>query len=818
MSAAGQDIRVGCRMLVQRPGFAAAVIACLGLAIGGITAVFSVINGVTVRFMPYERVDRLVFLVSSGMFNGRVPAAAAQVYLDWKSQNRAFADMAAYQLHEPHAASGGWTQTQENLTDLQGLAVTPNFFSVLGMRTLLGRALMDSDQGQSVVVLSHHVWRDKLGGDPHVLGRSVLLGGQAREIVGIAAAGYRHFPSLSGISVNKRVDYWLPVSGESEKESRDCWNYAVLGRLKPGITLSQAQADMDRMLQAQRELYPDKTSEEGRMLVEPVPQMLAGSVRTMTFLTLGAAAFTLLIACANVINLLLVRSLRRKTEMAVRSALGSSRLRIVGQMICENLILVLLGGGLGILLAQGGTKALLALAPRSLPGIEEICLDARVLVATMASTFLIALIVGVVPGIVVSRMNLANALRGFGTRATSGAGERRTLRAIVVSEVVLSFVLVIGASLLIRSYWRLMQVELGFQSDRVLTLRLSGRNLSSRHDELLTRLQSLPGVEAVASSTGLPLSGEPSDSRPVNPVPADKPLESYPTAYIRTVSTDYLGVLGASLARGRTFAIHDNDKSNPVVVMNEALARKLWPGEDPIGRRVAFGHGTRVYYDGSGETLVEREVIGVVRDIRYSGPDQDPPLEVFIPFAQRTRKHHILSFAMRCHEYPVALTKAVRQEAQTLDGSFKVESLSTIEGLHSELTAPRRFLMAMLSVFAAVAFSLAAIGIYGVVAFTVSTRVHEMGIRIALGAHQADILRLVMRHGVSLTVTGVGLGLCGTVALQSILASQVFGISPLDPITIVVGVLVVVMVLLLACYFPARRAARIDPMVALRHE
>ena len=818
MTTIWQDIRVGYRMFARKPGFAVAVILCLGLGVGGVTAVFSVINGVTVRFLPYDRPDRLVFLTRSDKFGGGLPLGSAPYYLEWRRENRCFSDVAAYQRHEPHIRWSGWTQTQENLTDLHGLRVTPNFFSVLGMRTLLGRVLTDNDKGQAAVVLSYHVWCGKFGEDPEIIGHAVLLGGQAREVVGVAAPNYRFFPTFDGAGVNRRVDYWLPVSARFENEPRSSWNYGVVARLKPGITRAQAQTDMDRVTRGQHEQYGDDFPETLRMAVAPVPQSLLGPVRSATLLTLAAAAFVLLIACANVSNLLLVNSVRRRTEMAVRSALGSSRLRILRQLICENLILVLLGGVLGIVLAQWGLGALLALAPRNLPGVDNICLDARVLAGALTVTLASALVVGLIPGVAVSRLNPANVLKEFGTRATSGFGERRLVRCIVISEIVLSFVLVLGAGLLIQSYWRLMQVELGLQSHHVLSLRLSGPNLTNRHDELLERLEALPGVELAASSTGLPLSGEPSDSCLTTPVPTKEPPESYPVCYLRTVSMGYFQVLGASLARGRDFAVQDNEKSNPVVIVNEALARRLWPEEDPVGRQLAFEHRSRVFYDGSGETLLPRQVIGVVRNVRYAGPDQDPPLEAFVPFGQRTRQHVVLSVALRCQSDPASLMKIVQREAQSVDGALKVDSMATMEGCYSELTAHRRFLMAMLSVFAAVAFTLAVIGIYGVVSFTVSVRVREMGIRIAFGAQRQDVLRLVMKYAAGLTLTGVAFGLIAVIVLHKVIASQLFGISPLDPLTLVVGILLVALVPVLACCIPARRAARIDPMVALRCE
>lgn len=818
MTVLWQDIRYGLRLLQRRPGFAVAVILCLGLGIGGVTAVLSVINGVTVRFMPYKQPDRLVVLVASGIFDSRTPVAPAGCYLDWKAQNRSFSDMAVYQRHEPHSRWSGWAQTQEDLMDLQGLRVTPSYFSVLGMRTLLGRALADGDQGQPAIVLSYRVWRDRFAEDRAIIGQTVVLAGKTREVVGVAAPGYRFFPTLESTSVNKSVDYWIPVGQGLEHEARDSWNYAVLARLKPAVTLAQAQTDMDRLTQLQRERYPDSFSEDVRMLVAPLPKTLIGPIRSATVLTLVAAAFVLLIACANVVNLLLVSSMKRRTEIAVRSALGSSRRRVVRQLICENAIIVLLGGALGIALAQGGMNVLLAMAPRSLPGLDEIGLDTRVLTAAVAVTLITTVVVGLIPGVLASRLNLASALKGFGPRATSGFGEQQTLRGIVVSEIVLSFILVIGATLLIRSYGRLMDVELGFQPSGILTLRLSGPNLSNRHDALIERLGALPGVKLVASSTGLPLSGQPSDARLVSPVPAEALPESYPVSYIRTVSPNYFDVLGTPLVGGRRFTRQDNAESSPVVIVNKALAQRLWPKENPIGQLMDFGEGTRVFYDGSGETLVQRRVVGVARDTRYEGPDQAPLLEAFIPFAQRTRKHITLSVALRCQGDPARLMKTARQEAMSVDGSLKVESMGTIEGFHAELTAHRRFLMAMLVVFATIAFTLAVIGIYGVIAFTVSMRVREMGIRIALGAQRGTIRQLVMRQAIRLIVTGVGLGLLGTLALRQVIASQLFGISPLDPLTLGISLLLIVLVPLLACYLPARRAAKVDPMVALRYE
>ena len=377
--------------------------------------------------------------------------------------------------------------------------------------------------------------------------------------------------------------------------------------------------------------------------------------------------------------------------------------------------------------------------------------------------------------------------------------------------------LVVGANLLIRSYWRLMQVELGIQPHQILAFRVSGPKLMDRHDELLDRLRSLPGVELAASTTTRPLTDDASDTVYVAPMPQQSQQEPVPSVCLRTVSLDCFRVFGMQLKRGRYFTAADSGGSNPVVVINEALAQRLWPGEDPVGRQLAFGKQTSTA-SFNDEKYVPREVVGVLRNVRCDGPDRDVPLEAYVPFDQRPRRYVITSFALRCRAEPAGLMGAVRQEIQSVEGAFKTESMSTIDGFYSEITAYRRFLMAMLSAFAAVAFLLAVVGIYGVVAFTVSLRVREMGIRIAFGAQRRDILRLVLKHAASLIVAGVGFGLLGAFALGKVIASQLFGISPLDPLTLGIGVLLVTLVPLLACCLPARRAARTDPMAALRCE
>jgi predicted permease len=811
-----QDVRVGGRLLARKPGFAAAVILCLGLGIGGVTAVFSALNGMFIRLMPYEKPDRLVSFSLAGYSDKPISLLPARIYLDWKTHSQSFTEIAAYQGHRSHVPWEGWGDTEEGLQGLEGLAVTPSLFAVLGIRPWWGRVLAEEEnsfQDHPVIVLSHHVWQDIFGADPGVLGRDVQLTGRACKVIGVMGPNYRFLP-FGGGTANRKVDYWVPVSAGFEEEPLGNANYGVVARLKPGVGVDQAQADVNRLLQ---NLLGDRSDGRLRFLVHPLPAKLLGPARSASLLVLVAAAFVLLIACANVINLLLVHTLGRRTEVAVRSALGSSRLRLVRQLIAENMLLVLLGGACGIVAAGWSVGVLGRIAPRSVLGLDQARLDWRVLAVALGVTVVCGLVVGLIPGISSSRIDLLEALKESGTRATGGRRERRMVRWVVVAELTLAFMLVVGASLLIRSYGRLMQVELGLQTGQVVTFRLSGPNVTSRQTELLERLRSLPGVELAASTTTAPLAGDGSDVCFVATVPPTPQQEPVSSVYLRTVSQDYFRVFGMQLLRGRYFSTRDGAHSSPVVIVNEALAQRLWPDADPLGRQMSFGKQSSLT-SFNDEKYVPREVVGVLRNVRCDGPDRDVPLEAYVPFEQRARRFVITSVALRCGVEPASLMQTVRQEVRAVDGTFKIENMSTVEGHYGRLTALRRFLMALLATFAGVAFALAVIGIYGVVAFTVSMRAREMGIRIALGAQRPDILRLVLRHAAGLTLTGVAFGLLAAFALRKVIASQLFGISPLDPLTLGIGILLVSLVPMLACYLPARRAAKTDPMTALRCE
>lgn len=817
------DIMYGFRILRKNPGYSLTIIVCMALGIGGVTAVLSVMNGVFLRLMPYEKPDRLVlFLSDSGDSDTPDTATSAKNYLDWKTQNKSFSEMAVYKYHRSHHPFRGWNDTEERLVGLNGLVVSPGFFDVLGVRPILGHALRKdrtSFDEQLVIILSHHVWCDLYGSDPNILGRCIKLDGHMCEVTGVMPPDYRFLPAATWTSVTPRrkIDYWIPIRRSFGNSHRGNWAFNVIARLKPGISLGQAQADMNVITEWLKEQYPDNFNEHYRVIVRPLSQILLGPVRSATFVLFVAAGFVLLIACANVVNLHIVNSMNRREEITIRSALGGSRLRIMQQLLVENMILIIAGGTFGVFLAIWGVDALIRTAPKNIPGLDQAGVDWRVFIAAILITLSCGFVVGLIPALSFSRLNLAEMLKKSGKRITQGFKERLAIRLNVVSEIALALVLLISAGLMIRTLWHIVHVDLGIQTSHILTARISGPNISQVHDRLLQHLRSIPGVTAAASNTALPLTGQPSDTCRISSISRHEGRIFSPTANLHTVSPDYFSILGIPLRQGRSFTSDDNENSAPVVIVNHSLARQLWPGENPIGQRVDFSQESTIFQSGTAKYL-QREVIGVIGDIRYEGPDRKSTPASYLPFAQRTRDHFLTNIVLLCSVEPESLTISVRREIQETDSSCSIQNIKSMKGFYSDVTANRRFLMVLLSVFALVAFILSVVGIYGVIAFMVSMRMHEVGIRLTFGARGIDIMKLMLGYAVRLILSGLAVGILTALAMHKVIKSHLFGISPMDPLTLGISITLVVLVPLVAAYIPARRAAKVDPMAVLRYE
>jgi len=826
------DIKYSLHVLKRKPGFFTATVLCLALGIGGVTAVLSVFSGMFVNLLPYQDADQLV------VFETRIPgidravtATASAFYGTWRNETDCFSDLGAYFWHTSHDPYSGWKDTQERFKDLQGFHVTPSLFKVLGIKPELGRFFDETENNFSddhLVILSHRTWRDCFASDPNVLKQSIRLDGRNCRVIGVMPPDTRFLPStvasLSGtFSSNKSVDYWIPMPRDFNKiEQIDC-SYDVVARLKKDTTLAAAQSQMDVLTKRLFEQHLKKLGIKSiTITVVPLREHLLGNVRAGLWLLLAAAGFVLLIACANVANLLLIHNLGRVREMAVCAALGGTRWRWQRQRVADSLVIALIGGVLGIFLAVLGTQTLVAMAPVDLPGLDQVSLNPAVLVITLAVSLICGLVVGILPAFQMTRSNLLVTLKGISwSSGTVGRKERRILGSLSMVEVALALVLLLGATLTLRSFWRIMHVELGLNTDNVLCARVLGPDLTKNHQALLDSLKMLPGIEGVATITALPLTEEESDFANVRPVGwNDTKIEALPMAALRTISRDYLRVMGVPLLQGRSFTAHDNQDSDRVVMVNQCLAQRLWPDTDPIGQVIHFEDvmsvmGTNISEESEHAAY---RIVGVVQDVKYKGPAAPAPMEVYLPMAQGFRNHVATSLVLRCRAASTAYAEAVSRQIEAAGPGCAVIGFSTMRDFLSQRTSVRRFMMTLLLTFSGIALTLAVIGIYSVTACTVSARLQEVGIRKAFGANPMDVLELVIRQGMIWVLGGLGLGLLLSLMLRQAIASQLFEISALDPVSLVTGILMILAVSLSACILPARRAAKVDPMEVLRYE
>jgi predicted permease len=806
MDTLRQDLVYALRRLRQAPGFALIAIATLALGIGANSAIFSVVHAVLLRPLPYEQPDRLVEVAQTwkGNFTG---VYSPQNFLDTAAQAQSFEAMAAID-------GGGATLTGRGApTRIEAAEVSASFFEVLRVRPALGRAF-SAEQNETghtkVAVVGNDLWRRRFGADPGLVGQTVQLNREPYRVVGVAPAGFAY---------PEGVEIWTPIEYDTRfrTQSRGAWYLGAIGRLKPGVSVARAREEVEMIAARLAREYPDANEGVGGDLL-PLQEGMVGSSRPALLVLFGAVGLVLLIACVNVANLLLARVAARETELAVRSALGAGRGRLVRQLLTESAVLGLLGGAAGLLLASLSLDTLLGLNPQGLARLGEVQVDRAVMAFALVLSVATGLLFGAFPALHTTRHATAQALREGSRGLLTGHGGR--LRAgLVVGQMALAMVLLAGAGLLIRSFAQLRRVDPGFRTESALTLRLSLPDMAygtepqrgAFFEELRTRLSSLPGVREMGAVAGLPLAGTrftisfEVEGRPKLP-PAQQP-----SMEVRVASTDYFKTMGIPVKRGRGFERLDGPEARQVVLLSESAVRRYFPGEEALGQRITLGLGRE-----EGRPRPGGEVVGIVGDVKESGLSKDAPPTIYLAYAQLPTS--TIDVVLRTAVSPRALVPSVEAAVHGLDPDLPIARMRTLEEVVGRSVSEPRFYMVLLGAFAAVALLLAALGIFGVMSYAVVQRSREIGIRVALGAHPADVRRMVLGRAFLLVGMGVGLGLLGAMALSRTVRSLLFNLSPTDPVTLGGVALLLTAVALLASYLPARRATRVDPLVALRSE
>jgi putative ABC transport system permease protein len=805
-----QDLRYGARMLVKQPGFTLIAMLTLALGIGANTAIFSVINAVLLRALPYHDAARIVAIEELDAKGGRRQVTAPN-FLDWRAQNTVFAHLAAIRTLPANLTQGDQAER------IDTAIASANFFEVFGALPQAGRLFLPGDEAAGhapVVVLSYGLWQRRFGGAAEALGQALTLDGRNYTIIGVAPQGFQYPDKTEAWRPPLRL---APEASETADpmQNRGSGYLKAVAKLKPGVTLQQAQVEMETITARLRQQFPESNNTRFNRVVS-LQRFLVGDTSRLLWLLLGAAACVLLIACANVASLLLARATVRRRELAVRAALGASRGRVLRQLLTESLLLALGGGLLGLLLAWWGVDVLTRMLPADFPRRAEIALDLPVLGFALLASVLTAFVFGLAPAWQAAQVELQEALKES-ARGNAGARRNRLRAALVVAEVALSLVLLVGAGLLLRGFLRLQAVDAGFDAGGVLTLRLAPSGPNFREDpqyvayyrKVAERLSALPGVEAVGAINTLPLGGGPTSGFRVEGRP-ELTRDKWPLANYRNVTPDYFRALHIPIKQGRPFSERDSNASPLVVLINETAAAREFAGENPVGKRITFGgrnpQGQPVWW----------EVVGVVGDVRSIELKDKAEPEVFTCAAQDAFGG--MSFVVRTSVDPASLSGAARQTIGEIDPAQPVTDLRTMETIKRAAVSQPRFNLTLLGVFGGLALLLSAAGVYGVTSYAVSQRTHEIGIRKAIGAQTSDVLRLVIGQGIKLIAIGVAIGLAASFAAAQVIKSLLFGVSATDPLTFVGVPLLLTFVALLACYLPARRATKVDPMIALRSE
>jgi predicted permease len=809
MESFRKDISYALRGLRKRPGFTLVALLTLALGIGANASIFSVVNAVLLQPLKFKDPDRLFIVWEDAAFAGfpqNTPAPAN--FIDWKTQNRSFEDMAAIGFSSFNLTGDGEPER------LSAHSVTANLFPLLGVQPLLGRSFtIEEDQPgfNKVAILSYQLWQTRYGGVRDIINRQILLNGEKYTVIGVMPSDFQFLESY--------IRLWVPLALDQEEKANRGGHYlTVVARLKPVVSAAQAQADMSTLMTRIARDYPNETF-DGKLgaVVVPLREHLVGDSRGPLLVLLVAVAFVLLIACANVAGLLLARAIGRRREIALRVALGASRLRVVRQLLTESLLLALLGGAIGVLLANLSFAFLEKLVPATLTLSTHLGLDLKVLLFALGVSVITGVVFGLVPAIQTAKVDINEALKQSSTRATSG-GKLRS--GIIVFEVALAIVLLVGAGLLIQTLYRLFNQYSVLQPDKVLTLRTvlprakygEPAKRITFYNQVLERIEHLPGVESAGYTTSVPLSWKGGTSG-FYPEGVTQPIPGMAyDANHRQVSRDYLKTMQIPLLQGRHFTPQDNERSLPVVIVNETMARQYWPAQNALGRRLKLGDPN--------EDIPWLEVIGVVADVRQMGLDEPVKAEMYLPYQQMTTHPWFMprDLAIRTSGDPAALVGAVRQIVREVDPDQPISNVATMSELLGEEAAQRRLGMLMLVAFSGLALLLAAIGIYGVLAYFVTQHTAEIGVRMALGASQRNILLMILRRGMSLTLLGVAVGLTAAFGMTRLMSSLLFEVRAVDPLTFVLAPVVIGLTSLGASLIPARRAIKVDPLVALRYE
>jgi putative ABC transport system permease protein len=807
-----RDLRYSLRQLIKNPGFTAVALLSIALGIGANTTVFSVINAVLLKSLPYKDPDSLVLVWgdtrSEGSLSKHNQVSATDI-ADMRAQASVFEDVTTY---------AGWNAIMTGAGEAErvpAIQVGDGFFKIMKGQPLLGRVFTPEEQEDGkdfVIVLSYGLWQRRFGGDPNIIGKTVALSGRPYNIVGVMGADFHPLPSTL---VAPEGQFYRPVAEAYNDSARDERHLRAIARLKPGVTVQQARTEASVIAGRLEQAHPQTNKGTGAFVVSLTDEIVGG-IRPTLWMVFGAVIFVLLVACANVANLLLARASVRHKEITIRSAIGAARSQLVRQLLTESLLLSVVGGALGLLFAVWGTGLVSSAGSKINPMFHDVHLDTRVLLFTFGISILTGLIFGLAPALQVSKPNLVESLKESGRGSGASATRSRLRSGLVVSEIAMTLILLICAGLLIRTVMRLRSVDTGFNSENILAMNIGlpsikypkPENQIAFFKQVTERIAALPGVKAAGTTTVLPLSDN-FDGRGLLVEDHPKPRGEEITVDLYVATPGYIQAMEIPLLQGRSITDHDTIDSFKVALINKTMAAQLWPNQEPLGKRVAFA-GTE------NRARPWRTVVGVVSDVSQYALDKKPPMQIYIPHSQFPTSFNTI--VVKTTTDPVALTSAVRREIVAVDRDQAVFNVTTLQELLGESIAFRRFFMLLLLVFAALALVLAAVGIYGVMSYVASQRTHEIGIRMALGAQAKDVLKLIIGNGMFLALTGVGIGLAGAFALTRLLAGLLFGVAATDSLTFLSVSVGLIAVALIACYIPARRATKVDPLVALRYE